>query len=395
MATAPLAGLDLSAVRAALVELGADGWLLFDFHGLNPVAKRVVAAGGLGTRRLFVYLPREGPPVAVAHRIELSPLAGFPGEVRPYGAWPELHEQLRRLVGGRTVAMEVWPEDGVPYLDRVPHGVVQLLESLGARVVPSGPLVSRFAARWSPDELAGHRRAAAAIAEIAAEALRWAGAELARGAEVRETTVQRRVLDGFTRAGLVTTHPPIVGFESNAADPHYEPLAGADRRLGPGQVVLLDLWAGVSAGSVFADQTWMAFTGTAPGDEVRRVWEAVSGARDAAVALLRGRFAAGAGVTGAEVDDAARTVIREAGYEEYFPHRTGHSIDRELHGSGPTIDNFETADTRPLVPGVGFSIEPGIYLTGRFGMRSEINVFLGETGPEVTPRHPQGELWLV
>ena len=249
----PLADLDLPAVRAALAELGADGWLLFDFHGLNPVAKRVIGAGGLGTRRLFVFLPREGPPVAVAHRIELSPLAGFPGEVRPYGAWPELHEQLRHLIGGRTVAMEVWPEGGVPYLDRVPHGLVQLLESLGARIIPSGPLVSRFAARWTPEELTGHRRAAEAIAAIAAEALRWAGAELARGAEVRETTVQRRVLDGFDRAGLVTTHPPIVGFDPNAADPHYEPTTGADRRLGPGQVVLLDLWAGVSEGSVFAD----------------------------------------------------------------------------------------------------------------------------------------------
>ncbi|MBI1966984.1 MAG: aminopeptidase P family protein [Gemmatimonadetes bacterium] len=397
--SAPLLdGLDLPALRAALAALGADGWLLFDFHGLNPVAARVIGAGGPGTmstRRLFVLLPRDGAPVAVAHRIELQSLSGFPGEIRPYAAWRELHDRLRRLVAGKTLAMEVSPLDGVPYLDRVPHGVIQLIESLGARVVSSAPLVSQFAARWSAAELAGHRRAAEALAEIAAEALRWAGREAARGAELRETAVQRRVLEAFERAGLVTTNPPIVGFQENAADPHYEPQEGADRRLEPGQVVLLDLWAGPAPGSVFADQTWMGFAGAEPEADVRRVWETVRGARDAAVELLRARWAADAAVTGAEVDDAARAVILRAGYGENFPHRTGHSIDRDLHGSGPHIDNFETADDRALLPGVGFSIEPGIYLPGRFGMRSEINVFLGETGPEVTPREPQRELLLV
>lgn len=396
-ASAPLAGLDLPALRAALVDLDLDGWLLFDFHGLNPVASRVIGVGGpgsLSTRRLFVFLPREGPPVAVAHRIELGPLGGFPGEVRPYAAWRELHDQLRRLVGGKTVAMEISPLDGVPYLDRVPHGVVQLIESLGARVVPSAGLVSRFAARWSAAELAGHRRAAEALAEIAAEALRWAGAELARGAEVRETAVQARVLAAFTRAGLITNSPPIVGFQENAANPHYEPRAGSDRRLAPGEVILLDLWAGPAPGSVFADQTWMAVAGTAAAatDEVRRVWEAVRGAREAAVEVVRTRWTARAPVTGADADDAARAVITRAGYGEFFTHRTGHSIDRDLHGSGPHIDNFETADDRVLIAGVGFSVEPGIYLPGRFGMRSEINVFLAEAGPEVTPRVPQQAL---
>ena len=394
----PLDGLDLPALRAALTALGADGWLLFDFHGLNPVAARMLGTGGpetLSTRRLFVLLPRAGAPVAVAHRIELRPLTGFPGEVRPYAAWRELHHQLRRLVAGKTVAMEVSPRDDVPYLDRVPHGVIQLLESFGARIVSSAPLVSAFAARWSAAELAGHRRAAESLATIAAEALHWAGAELAHGGEVRETAVQRRVLDAIARAGLVATDPPIVGFQENAADPHYQPTAGADRRLAPGEVLLLDLWAGPAKGSVFADQTWMAFAGRAPDPEVRRVWEAVRGARDAAVELLRARWTAGEGVTGAAVDDAARAVIGDDGYGEWFPHRTGHSIDRDLHGSGPHIDNFETADHRALVAGVGFSIEPGVYLPGRFGMRSEINVFLGETGPQVTPREPQRELWLV
>ncbi len=397
-----LDGLDLAALREALAALGADGWLLFDFRSVNPVAGRVLAVGGMGTRRLFVLLPQRGAPVALVHRIELQPLQGFPGEVRPYGSWRELHAHLRELVAGKRLAMEISPADAVPYLDRVPHGVVQLLESFGATIVSSAPLVTRFAARWTAADLDGHRRAARALAEIATEALRWAGSETARGAEVRETTLQRRVLAAIERSGFVTDHPPIVAFQENAALPHYEPHEGADRRLEAGQVLLLDLWAGPALGAVFADQTWMAFAGRAPGADVKRVWQAVREARDAAVATLRKGWEGGRGkgegslpLTGADLDDAARAVIREAGYAEFFVHRTGHSIDRDLHGSGPHLDNFETADTRPLVAGIGFSVEPGVYLPGRFGMRSEINVFLAESGPEVTPPSPQRDLALV
>ena len=395
--TPPLDKFDFPALRELLGKLGADGWLLYDFHGINPAATRVLGINGMGTRRFFVLLPREGTPVAIAHRIELGSFDGFPGDVRPYAAWRELHEKLRALVAGKTVAMEISPGDAVPYLDRVPHGVIELIEGFGAKVVSSGTLITRFAARWSASELAGHRRAAEAIAEIALTTLRWAGSELARGggAEVRETTLQARVMEAFGRAGLVTDHPPIVGFQANAANPHYEPRTGSDRRLAAGDVLLLDLWAGVAAGSVFADQTWMGFAGREPSAEVRRVWDAVRGARDAAVALLRDRWKKGAVVTGAALDDAARGVIRAAGFGDYFVHRTGHSIDRDLHGSGPHLDNFETADERALIPGVGFSVEPGVYLTGRFGVRSEINVYLGDSGPEVTPKTPQKELFLV
>ncbi len=392
-----LDGFEFDALADALDALGADAWLLYDFRKVNPIAERILGPTGMGTRRLFVFLPppRHGRPVAVAHRIELQPLADFPGEVKPYGSWRELHGHLEALVRGRTLALEISPADAVPYLDRVPHGVVQLLESFGARVVSSAPLVSRFAARWSAVELAGHRRAAEALAGIARDALAWAGSETARGAEVRETTLQRRVLDAIGRAELYTTEGPIAAFGPNSAMPHYEPHPGADRRLQAGEVLLLDLWAGPGAGSVFADQTWMAFAGRAPDAEVRRVWQAVKGARDAAVGALRARWRADSGLTGADVDDAARTVIREAGFAEYFVHRTGHSIDRDLHGSGPHIDNFETQDARALVPGVGFSVEPGVYLPGRFGMRSEINVHLDVSGPEVTPRTPQEELLMV
>ena len=390
-----LESFEFAALRELLGTVGADGWLLYDFRGINPTATRVLGIHGMGTRRFFVLLPRSGKPVAIAHRIEMTSFAGFPGEVRPYASWRELHEQLRALVGGKTVAMEVSPGDAVPYLDRVPHGVIELIESVGARVVSSGMLVTRFAARWSASELAGHRRAAETIADIAVESLRWAGAELARGAEVRETTVQRRVLDAFTRASLFTDHPPIVGFQPNSADPHYEPHAGRDRRLEAGNVLLLDLWAGVAEGSVFADQTWMAFAGREAAAEVGTIWNSVRGARDAAISLLTERWKNHEPVTGAALDDEARGVIRAAGYGDFFVHRTGHSIDRDLHGSGPHLDNFETADERDLIPGVGFSVEPGVYLPGRFGVRSEVNVFLADAGPEVTPRRPQQDLILI
>jgi Xaa-Pro aminopeptidase len=393
----PLSGFDFAALAATLEDLGADAWLLFDFRGVNPIAARVLDVHGMSTRRYFVLLPRSGPPVAVAHRIELQAFDGFPGAVHPYAAWRELHALLAPLVAGKTLALEVSPLDAVPYLDRVPHGVVQLLESFGARVVSSAPLVTRFAARWSAGELAGHRRAAEALAEIARETLTWAGGALARGEEVRETGLQRRVLEAFVRAGLVTDHPPLAAFAENAANPHYEPREGADRRLAAQEVLLLDLWAGTAPGTVFADQTWMAFAGAEPPAEVTRVWEVVREARDAAVARLVERWGVpGArAVTGAELDDAARGVIRAAGYGDYFVHRTGHSIDRDLHGSGPHLDNFETADTRLLQPGIGFSVEPGVYFPGRFGVRSEINVYLAESGPEVTPAAPQRALLLV
>ncbi|MGH7752178.1 MAG: M24 family metallopeptidase, partial [Gemmatimonadales bacterium] len=366
----------------------------FDFHGVNPIMGRLLGPIGLSTRRLFVYLPRSGPPVAVVHRIELQPFRDFPGQVRPYAAWRELHEQLAGTIGGRTVAMECSPKNAVPYLDRVPHGVVELVESLGGRLVSSAPLVTRFAARWSAAELADHRTAAERLATIARAELAWAGQALARGEPVREAAVQQRVLEALGRAGLVTTDPPIVAFQVNAASPHYEPHEGADRALAAGDVMLLDLWAGVRRDTVFADQTWMAVAGRAPEGEVAKVWEAVRGARDAAVESLKRRWGKEP-VTGASLDAVARRVISDAGYADAFVHRTGHSIDRDLHGSGPHLDSFETMDERELAEGVGFSVEPGVYLTGRFGMRSEINVVITERGPEVTPREPQGELWVV
>jgi len=377
-------------LRDALAAAGADGWLLYAFHGLNPVATRVLGLSGLNTRRLFVLLPRDGEPVAVAHKIELAAVEGFPGRVLPYARWEELHAALESVVAGRRLAMEISPDDAVPYLDRVPYGVVELVRRLGGTVVPSGPLVSRFAAGWTAAEEADHRFAAEVLAEVARTELARAVRE--GDAALTETALQARVVAAVEARGLVFDTLPIVAFGVNSANPHYEPHAGRDATLRRHEVVLLDLWAGRSRETVFADQTWMGFAGSPVPERVERVWETVRDAREAAVAAVRGAAAAGRPIAGYEADRAARSVIETAGFGDAFVHRTGHSIDRDLHGSGPHLDDYETHDDRRLVPGVGFSVEPGVYLPGEFGVRSEVNMHWGEAGPEVTPRAPQTEL---
>jgi Xaa-Pro aminopeptidase len=381
-----LADLDRAAVAEMLAQLGADGWLLFDFHGCNPVAKRILP-GGMGSRRLFVWVPREGPMTAIVHRIEMQPFEHFDGNILPYARHAELHAALRATVSGRVAAMEVSPRDAVPYLDRIPWGVVDLLESLAVKVVPSAGLVTRFAATWTAAERAEHGRAAEILREVALEAL---GRAVRRaGTGYTESAMQGEVVAAMERGGLSLSGLPIVGFGPNAAMPHYEPHAGADRTLGANEVVLLDLWGGVRADAVFADQTWMGFAGTAVPPRVNEVWNTVRDARDAAIAALRALQVAGAPVLGYLGDQAARAVIEQAGYGEYFVHRTGHSIDHDLHGSGPHLDDYETHDDRALQPGTGCSVEPGIYLPGDFGVRSEVNLYWGAEGFEVTPQLPQ------
>jgi Xaa-Pro aminopeptidase len=381
---------DRAALREALAAAGADGWLLFAFHGLNPVATRILDLEGLNTRRLFVLLPNDGEPIAVAHRIELAGVARFPGRVLPYARWEELHAALGSVVAGKRLAMEVSPEDAVPYLDRVPAGVVELIRRLGGTVVPSGPLVSRFASSWTEVEAADHRAAAEVLAEVAREAL--ARAVRAADTGLTETALQARVVAAAEARGLVFDTLPIVGFGANSANPHYEPHTGADATLRAGDVVLLDLWAGRSRSTVFADQTWMGYAGPTTPERVSRVWEVVRAARDAAVSAVQSAAAAGRPIAGFEADRAARGVIEAAGFGERFVHRTGHSIDRDLHGSGPHLDDYETHDDRRLIPGIGFSVEPGVYLPGEFGVRSEVNMYWGASGPEVTPRAPQTAL---
>jgi Xaa-Pro dipeptidase len=384
--------IDRAELQQALAEAGLDGWLLYAFHGLNPVAVRVLGLTGMNTRRLFVLFPREGEPVAVAHKVELQGMESFPGRVIPYARWSELHEILRSLVSGRKVAMEISPQDAVPYLDRIPYGVVELLRYVGANVVPSGALVSRFAASWKASELEDHRAAAEILADVARRILAQAVRETGRA--LSETGLQARVVAEVEARGLVFDELPIVAFGPNSAKPHYQPQTGSDAILKSGDVVLLDLWAGRSRTTVFADQTWIGYAGSAAPERVRQVWQSVRQARDAALAVIRRAWDDSRAIMGFEADRAARGVIEGAGFGNAFVHRTGHSIDRDLHGSGPHLDDYETHDDRALVQGVGFSVEPGIYLAGEFGMRSEVNVFMGPAGPEVTPRQPQAEVIL-
>lgn len=392
----------LSHVQDALADAGLDGWLLFDFRGVNPIASGLLGLEGMVTRRVFAWVPRSGKPVAVTHAIEQGAWARWPKEWtrEVYSSWRSLESHVARLVGGKRVAMEYSPGDAVPYLDRVPAGVIEMVRAAGADIHSSGALVTRFYATIAADDLASHERSAEAIAGIARDAFALAG-ERARGSTpIMEHELMAWIRERFERAGLETDHGPIVAIGVNAANPHYEPDASRPFPIARGEVLLIDLWAREPAAAgkgtgTWADQTWMAVLG-APSQRAVQVWEAVRDARDAAIALVRESSASGETLRGADVDDAARAVIEGRGFGERFVHRTGHSIDaRDLHGSGPHIDNLETREERLLVPGVLFSIEPGVYLPGEIGMRSEVNAWVGEREARITPAEYQRELIVV
>ena len=386
----------LPALQSALGNAGLDGWLLYDFHGLNPVAVGMLELPGMTTRRFFVYIPRSGSPVAITHAIEQGPWLGWPDKWRKekYSSWRALESLLAGLVKGKRVAMEYSPGDAVPYLDRVPAGVIEMVRNAGATVATSADLVSRFYAVWSEDQRASHERASRAVSTIGQEAIRLAGSRADSASPLTEYALQSWIKERFEGGGLETDHGPIVAIGPNAANPHYEPTAASSATIKRGDILLVDLWAREKNG-VFADQTWMGSLG-APSGRDTEIWQAVRDARDAAISLLRERLDTHQPVRGGEVDDAARAVITKRGYGEYFIHRTGHSIDpRDLHGSGPHIDNLETREERTLIPGVGFSIEPGIYLSGDVGMRSEVNGFIGADGLLITPSDYQKELLVV
>ena len=386
----------LPEIQKALSEANLDGWLMFDFHGLNPVATGMLPREGMGTRRIFVLVPRSGKPVAVTHAIEQGPWKNWPAEWHKtqYSGWRELESQLKSIVAGKQVAMEYSPGDAVPYLDRVPAGVLEMVRSAGATVVSSADLVSRFYAVWTRENLASHKRASEIIARIAQAAFKRAGDAASNGSPLTEYELQQWILGEFAANKLNTDHGPIVAIGPSAANPHFEPKQEGSARIERGSILLIDLWAREDEG-VFADQTWMASLGE-PSERDMSVWLAVRDARDAAIALLRERINSGQPVRGGEVDDAARDVITSRGYGDRFIHRTGHSIDaRDLHGSGPHIDNLETREERLLISGVGFSIEPGIYLTGEVGMRSEVNGVIGEREVIITPSAYQTEMIIV
>ena len=386
----------LPELQSALDRAGLDGWLIYDFHGLNPIAVGMLQLPGMTTRRFFVFIPRKGTPVAITHAIEQGPWVEWPAKWRreKYSSWQTLESMVSELVKGKRLAMEYSPGDAVPYLDRVPAGVIEMVRNAGATVVSSADLVSSFYAVWSDEQRASHERAARAVATIGQEAIRLAGSRADSASPLTEYALQTWIKERFAAGGLETDHGPIVAIGPNASNPHYEPTAEKSATIKRGDILLVDLWAREKNG-VFADQTWMGSLGT-PSDRDKTIWLAVRDARDAAISLLEKKVGAHKSVRGGEVDDAAREVITKRGYGEFFIHRTGHSIDpRELHGSGPHIDNLETREERALITGVGFSIEPGIYLAGDVGIRSEVNGFIGADGVLITPSDYQRDLLVV
>lgn len=386
----------LGEYQAALRGAGVDGWLFYDFRGINPVAAELIGISGFVTRRIFVWVPVTGTPVAVTHAIEQTVWEHWPshwGKVI-YSAWTALEQHVATLVKGKRIAMEYSAGGAVPYLDRIPAGMLEMIRAAGSTVVSSGDMVSAFYARWSDHDLASHRRAAVVVAEVARDALRFAGEQARNGRPAMEHEVQARIASAFTRAGLEFSHAPNVSWGANAANPHYEPSADRPVPVATGHTLLIDLWA-TEPGGVYADQTWMASLG-APNARAVAIWEAVRDARDAALALLREKATARTPVRGADIDDAARAIIKSRNFGEYFTHRTGHSIDaRDLHGSGPNLDNLETREERLIFHGIGFSVEPGIYIPGEIGMRSEVNCCFQDGELVVTPGEYQREMMVV
>lgn len=383
----------LSDVQRELARVGLDGWLVYDFRGSNPVARPILdplLEGNLASRRVFLMIPAVGQPTMLVHAIEFGTLrpdlsSAMGVTARRYSSTQSLDDELRRLLTGMAkVAMEYSPGGDNPYVGTVDAGTVERVRSLGVDVVSSGD-VAQVLELWTDEQLDQHLLAAAAVMTAKDEALAYITERRAAGSEVRETQVQQVIAGSFERAGFMYDHAATVGFAAHAGDPHYSPIAGVrDATLASGDVVLLDLWCKVpQPRAPYADITWMAVIGE-PSPAVQRAFEVVSAARDAAFRAVAESYERDRWPTGAEVDRAARAVVIEAGLGDAFTHRTGHSLGvKTAHGLAAHLDGFETNDLRLLRPGLGFTIEPGVYLPD-FGVRSEINVYIDADGPRAT-----------
>lgn len=388
--------LDLARIQEALGAAGLDGWLFYDFRGSDPVAASVLGLDPARhtTRRWLYFIPARGEPVKLVHAIERGALDRLPGRKRVYLPWTQLEEELRQaLSGARRVAMQYSPRGAIPTMSRVDAGTVELVRSLGPEVVSSADLAQEFEAVWSEEQLRSHHWAAERVGRLVDETFAEIGRRVRSEGAASEHEAQRFLLDRFAAEGLVTDHPPIVAAGPNSADPHYFPSPRRSSPIRAGDHVLLDLWARKDEpGSVFHDITWVASVLAPPVPEVAEVFRIVREARDAGFRKIEDSFRKGVPVRGFEVDDVVRGVIAKAGHGERFIHRTGHSIHTTTHGNGANLDDLETRDERRLIPRTGFSIEPGIYLEGRFGVRSEVNVYLSPEGPVLTGRPPQREI---
>ena len=380
--------IDVAAIQRALAAERLDGWLLYDFHGSNPIAVQMAGLGGGGhmtTRRWYYLIPAQGEPRALVHAIERHNLAHLPGRTTMYAGRQQLEAGLDQLLAGMArVAMEYSPECAIPYISRVDAGTAESVRKRGVVILSSGDLVQQFEATWTAAQLASHRTASDALYRIKDRAFEAAAAALAAGRTLGELDLQQSMVQWFEEEGLVSDSPPVVAIGANAGNPHYLPGPGHSAPIVPDKVLLLDLWGKTrDAGAVFADITWVAMTGRQVPGDVAAAFAAIAGARDAAVQLVEDAAAAGRDLRGWEVDRAARAVIEGAGFGSRILHRTGHSLGESVHGNGTHLDDYETHDDRRLLPRTGFTVEPGLYFD-HFGVRTEINVYRGEHEARVT-----------
>jgi len=388
--------MDLNAIQSALRQADVDGWLFYDFHNRDAIAHKIleIDTKRFSSRRWFYYIPANGEPQKVVHSIEPWRLDHLPGRKHVYLPWQQLHEILRSILrGARKVAMQYSPLNHIPYVSVVDAGTIDLIRSFGVEVVSSADLVGQFEARLDRHGYETHLKASEALHKVRARTFEEVARRLQAGQKIDEYEIQRYMQDEMRAEGLVWEDGPIVAVNGHAADPHFEPTKENCSPIQPGDLLLVDLWGKLDQpGAVYADITWVGYIGDEIPEQLSHVFGIVRQARDTAVMLLEDRFQEGKPVHGWEVDDACRKVIEDAGFGQYFIHRTGHSIGTEVHGNGVNIDNLETKDERLILPGSCFSIEPGIYLPHEnFGIRSEIDVFVTDGGRvEVTgPRQDQ------
>jgi len=377
----------LTEIQTALREEGLDGWLFFDHHQRDPLAYRVLqfTPGSMVTRRWYYFVPANGEPRGLAHKIEFETLKDLPGVIGLYAGWQELVEGLRGIVGSaHRVAMQYSPNCAVTYVAMVDAGTVELVRGMGIDVVTSANLVQLFESRWTKQQLENHLEAGRRIDKIRGDAFARISSKVRSAERVTEWEMQQYILEQFRTGGLITDHGPDVAVNANASNPHYNPTQERCSEIRRGDLVLLDMWAKLDVpDGVYYDITWVGYCGERPPEAMEKVFGIVRDARDKAIARVKTAVASKESLCGYQVDDAARTHIRDAGYAEYFFHRTGHSIGVEVHGAGANMDNLETHDERRVIPWTCFSVEPGIYLP-EFGVRSEVDVFVDETSARVT-----------
>jgi len=378
---------DIKAIQTELRASKIDGWLFYDHHHRDPIAEHVLGldADGLSTRRWFYFIPSRGEPRKLVHRIEQGALDSLAGRKQVYSGWEELHKGLGKLLSGsRKIAMQYSPDNNIPYIGLVDAGTVELVRKLKKKVVTSADLVQSFEAAWTPEQLDSHLEAGKIVDRITQSAFERAAAFVRDSQPITEFELQQWILEQFRANGLTTAEPPMAAVQPNNGNPHYEPKQGASRPIRAGDLLLLDIWAKLDRlGSVYYDITWIGYLGARVPDAYAKIFRIVREARDRAIEFVGESVAEGRAIHGWEVDRAARETISKAGYSKYFVHRTGHSIGQEVHGNGANMDGLETRDDRKIVPRTCFSIEPGIYLP-EFGIRSEVNVYVGERQARVT-----------